>query len=300
MRQLAFLLALAAPACASAQGWFPLGASWTYFYADQIYTGYVSHVVTGDTVVDGQACRVIHRTRTYADNGNVYSMTLSPYCAYDTAGLVWIHLPSGGFDTLYHMDAVPGDRWMLSPLPEPCDSTSYLEVADTGHVVMDGVPLRWLAVQLHFPEMFGNTVFQDTIIERLGTLYSFLPPQNICLGGVDGSEGEALRCYQDSEIAYMATGIDVCEPTLGIAPSGTDALHALFPNPGTEQVTLCWPVAFQRFTAVFTDGSGRAVLRVPSVTGRIEVDTGHLAPGLYLVELRSVAGERLSTRWIKR
>jgi hypothetical protein len=101
----------------------------------------------------------------------VYTLHLDPYCVQESDGLSLIHVPGVGFDTLYNMNAGVGDRWNLSPLPEQCDSTSYLEVVDTGLAAIDGMQLRWMAVDIHFPEL--NWVFQDTIIERIGTMVSY-------------------------------------------------------------------------------------------------------------------------------
>lgn len=128
MRATLLCLALALSITARPQGWFPIGATWTYGYTDMFLgqTGYVKHTVTNDSLVEGRICRVLECTRTYEYNGNVLTTGFYPfhYCVYDSGGGVFINVPSQGFDTLYVMDAVPGDRWSLVPFPADCDSTA--------------------------------------------------------------------------------------------------------------------------------------------------------------------------------
>lgn len=281
---------------ASAQGWFPIGATWTYNYADQLFTGYVTHVVTGDSVIDGRTCQVLDVVRTYGNGPNVYTMQFDPYCVYDSAGLSFIHVPGVGFDTLYNMNAQIGDRWLLTASPEQCDNTSYLEVVDTGHVVMDGVSLRWLAVERHFPAL-SWPAFQDTIVERLGTM-SYLPPQNSCLAAVDGSLGGALRCYHDDEVNYMANWVDACEIPLSVADHlSTDNRLRLYPNPGSDMLQL---ESTGRSTAdvLVTDATGRTIARTAMQAGTIKLNTAQWSPGLYQVQVITEEGS-VVRKWMK-
>lgn len=281
----------------SAQGWFPIGATWTYNYADQLFTGYVTHVVTGDSVLDGQSCRVIDVTRTYGLGSNVYILHLDPYCVYESDGLAFIHVPGIGFDTLYNMNAAIGDRWNLASLPEQCDSTSYLEVVDDGVAAIDGVQMHWLAVDIHFPEL--NWVFQDTIIERIGTLVSYFPPQNFCLGAVDGSEGGSLRCYQDGEINFQATWAEECEISLGLNEQHkADVALEPYPNPGSGFLQLNWP-GNRTFDLIVQDAMGRTLYRNRVLEETGTVDLSPIPNGLYFLLVTAPDGTRASAKWIK-
>jgi len=293
---LTVLLATAWNGSVTAQGWFPIGATWTYNYADQLFTGYVTHVVTGDSVIDGHACRVIDVVRTYGYGQNVYTAQLAPFCVYDSAGLSFIHVPGAGFDTLYNMNAEIGDRWHLAPVPEQFDSTSYVEVMDTGSMVMDGVALRWLAVTMVSPML--SWVLQDTIVERLGSLVSYLPPQNSWLAALDGSEGGSLRCYQDADINFRASWADVCEIALGMAdhPLLGDQLR-LYPNPGSELLQL--EGLFHGVADVLvTDATSRTTARVFMQTGMSELNTATWVPGLYQVRIITDEWSR-TLKWMK-
>ena len=254
-------------------------------------------MVTGDSVIDGRTCRVLDVVRTYGSGQNVYTMQLDPYCVYDSAGLSFIHVPSVGFDTLYNMNAEIGDRWLLTASPEQCDSTSYLGVVDTGHVVMDGISLRWLAVDIYIPQMTVS-VNQDTIVERMGTLQSYLPPQNGCVAGLDGSLGGALRCYHDNEVNYMANWVDACEIPLSVADQASmDAKLRLYPNPGSNMLHL---ESMGRSTAdvLVTDATGRTITQTTMQAGTIGLNAAQWALGFYQVQVTTDDGSVIR-KWVK-
>lgn len=126
----AFLLA----PITQAQSWFPTGTTWTYDLASIYYLGYVEHEVTGDTVVDGLACRLIQVTEHYAwlwDGQDVFTVDRDPVVVHEADDLVLIRTEAG-FDTLFDLDATIGDRWMLAWASEPCDTTAWAEVMGAG------------------------------------------------------------------------------------------------------------------------------------------------------------------------
>lgn len=274
-----------------AQEWFPLGAQWTYGYSDYFLglSGYVTHVVTGDSVVDGRPCRVLQCTRTRFLNGNPFTEPLYPYryLVYDTAGTVFIHTPDAGFDTLYAMNAGPGDRWSLVPLQALCDTAAYMEVLDTGHVAVDDVPLRWLATELRFPNADVPWVLPDTIVERLGSRW-YLTPQAGCAGWDMIIAGSPLRCYGDQELAYMAPGLFVCEPTVGVEERGICDRIRTHWSGGTLTI-IASSGSLQG--GVLFDGSGRPVQRAVPEAGLINFDCSALAQGIYCYSVQLDHGQ---------
>ena len=300
MRTLAFLLCLLAPLAALPQDWFPTGATWHYGYnyGNGVFVGYVLHEVSGDTVLDGHACKVLQRTRETYNSGNYYTQTLWPLYVYDSVGVVWITSPySAGFDTLYNLNAVPGDRWSLTQLPSYCDSTSYAEVVDTGSVVIDGVSLKWLAVDQWYPSSTWSLPLHDTIIERIGTR-SYLLPQDPCLAAVDGSEGGGLRCYHDAEIDYSTGVATACDLILSLDEQVGAFSSRVFPNPGAEKVTIEWP-GQPRFSVMVLDAIGRVVIERVVASGSVTLDTSGLSPGCYAVFVTTTSGARSTKQWIK-
>lgn len=207
---------------AHTQSWFPDGAQWHHAYFNGGFIGYVRMEVNGDTLLAGQEARVLNRTVVAAgfDGGPISTWTKEPFAVRESAGLVSIWSPAQqAFDTLWNMNAVPGDRWQLAPVTEPnvCDATSYSEVIDTGHVSISGIHLRWLAVDLHYIwEGSEWDVRRDTIMARIGSSLLYFTPHDFCNGQLDGADGGALRCYTDADLSYSRIAPWSCETLLGV------------------------------------------------------------------------------------
>ncbi|MEO7080976.1 MAG: hypothetical protein ABIY71_05580, partial [Flavobacteriales bacterium] len=221
-----FLLAMMmAPVALNAQVWCPPGAVWHYAANPCMGAcpGFVKMVSAGDTVVDGQPCTRLERTGSYFNliyQIEVYD-TLPELYTYEDQGVVWMFDPqSNAFDTLYNFNALPGDQWQLLPMPGPptCSTSSYYTVLDTGTTVVSGFSLRWLSVDVTYVlEPDNDTmIFADTLVERIGSLQSYMLPYDACNGMLDWSEGGNLRCYSDNEINYVSDSAQDCEFTVGI------------------------------------------------------------------------------------
>ena len=104
-----------------AQSWFPDEALWHYSYSSGFgQQGYVRMAVSGDTVVLGQPARKVIRVREAFDFINSLNNTeqLSTIIVRESGGLVLAFIPElAAFDTLYDLNAVPGDAWQLAELP---------------------------------------------------------------------------------------------------------------------------------------------------------------------------------------
>lgn len=181
----------------------------------------------------------------------------------ESNGLVRIWVPhQQAYDTLYDMRALPGERWQLPPLPAPiiCDSTSYAQVVDTGHVSIDGVSLRWLAVEHHYLlDGAEYTVWADTIIERIGLNLSFFTPHGVCNAAVDAGGEGPLRCYSDGEISFNRFEPWSCEFVLGVADVADGRAAGLVPmGDGAYRVQLPATDGAVQFTLF--DAAGRHLL----------------------------------------
>ena len=159
MRRIAPLIALLCFCAATAQDWAPIGATWHYrwlLFEPPPQEGYHRFEATADTVINGQATRkVISPSYPY------------PIYTHDVNGLAMIFVPGLDlFDTLFNINALPGDRWGMVPLPEPmwCTTESWVEVVDTGTTLLNNVPLRWLAVDYHYLAEEVEYVEPDTIM----------------------------------------------------------------------------------------------------------------------------------------
>ena len=286
-------------AMAQAQNWFPTGATWHYGYMNGSFLGYVKVEVIGDTVIDGHACKTLDRRRETVEtfSGSYYTEALGTIHAFDSAGVVWLFVPTtASFDTLYDFNAAPGNTWQLAPMPEAFDAAAYAQVVDTGTVLIDGLSLRWMAVDIWCPGSWSFAV-HDTIIERIGT-HTYLLPQDPCLAAVDGSEGGGLRCYADAVVNYTTGLVPDCDFILEVGERSGPVLLVGFPNPGDDRLTVRLP-GTEVCRMDLLDATGRTVLSTPLATGSVQVDTGGLAPGVYTIRFDE-AGRALTMKWIKR
>ncbi|HRO99980.1 MAG TPA: hypothetical protein PLN54_11150 [Flavobacteriales bacterium] len=190
----------------------------------------------------------------------MYEVPYGTHVVNESDGLVRIWVPSEqAYDTLYDMRVVPGDRWQLAPLSAPivCDPSSYAQVLDTGHVTIDGVPLRWLTVDHHYL-LDGSeyTVWTDTIIERMGLNLSYFTPHELCNAAADGGEGGPLRCYSDAEISFNRFEPWSCEFVLTVSEATAEHRAGLVPlGDGAYRVQLPATEGVTQFTLF--DASGR-------------------------------------------
>jgi len=138
-----------------AQEWFNAGAVWQHEYFNGAFIGYVRMEVAGDTLVGGDQAKILARTRVTASFGGttIDTTPIEPWVVREADGVVDIWESwQVSYATLYDMNAAPGDQWTMARSIEwvICDPESFVEVVDTGSVLLNGVVLKWLAVDLHY------------------------------------------------------------------------------------------------------------------------------------------------------
>lgn len=241
-------------------------------------------------MIDNEPARRLIKTRVASYQfGEPTIQTLGNVFVREADGLVMIYDPSiPGFDTLYDMNASAGDQWQLVMLPEPaCDPESYMLVTDTGTILIDDVPLRWLAVEINY--YAGDTtpveIVSDTIVGRIGTLDTYLLPMDLCMGELDWNEGGPLRCYSDSEISYHIDEEIPCE----LITSVDDRLSS---SPSIRQTnrTIQFDLPNER-TAQYQlmDSQGR-LLSAGKITNGALIELSNLSSGIYLIRLTFMDG----------
>jgi hypothetical protein len=214
-----------------------------------------------------------------------------PFVVQESGGQVRIWEEwRNAFAVLYDMNALPGDQWMMPVLIEGnvCDTTSFVEVVDTGTMVVDDVLLRWSAVERHYI-MDGTewNVFADTVIERVGFTTGYFSPHDACNAALDFDEGSELRCYTDDEISYKRIQPWSCETLLAV-PAVTDAGTAaqLVPlGDGRHRVVLPAPHGAAQLTLF--DAAGRQLEHHTVRDGEV---LGGASQGFAVYQLRDAGG----------
>lgn len=266
---------------AAAQNWCPSGATWTHTYTDGwIFNGYARFDYAGDTLIDGESCQRIDQ---YSEVW--HSILDAPIASYETAALITkvdgdlvSILTETGFDTLYWFGANPGDHWYVA-MPYAMEPLMRFDITDTGTVVIDGLPLRYVAAG------------PDTMVERLGSLSNFMLPWNAAL--IDHGTGK-LRCYTDEAIDFHAPWWPLgCASWMGVNTTTGGPGMSLSPNPGRDQLVVQLPPGTQAIQV--RDALGRMVFLTEVTGSRIEVDTGTWPQGLYMVQVDGQPAQR----WVK-
>lgn len=272
-----------------AQNWCPPGATWVYSISDDApyaWQGYAVLTYSRDTLVGGQPGQVISSHSVMAlDLGGMQVSDVDVAIITRHDGSV-IHLNAGN-DTLYAFDVAPGDQWYGSTYAQlTCPGDPFV-VLDTGHVVVDGLPLKYVRIE-------NGVNGQNTIIERIGYAL-FMVPQLNCQ---PPSAQSILRCYHDNEIDYVAPGWSgPCEGLVGIEEQRSGTSFIPYPNPGTSHFSLRLPSGLH--TVEVFDAAGRVVLSLLAGDTNVQVATEALPAGLYQVRLTNRQAEVTRSRWIK-
>jgi len=282
---------------AFAQAWCVEGAQWHHEYAYTAWgdVGYVETQYEGDFPFADSLCqRFVRMEHIYSYQTNTVHET-GPFTWYTHTGpdgLVYAW-EGASFDTLFHFNAVPGDRWHFPNMGWA--GAPLITVTDTGHLAIDGLPLRFLAVNATLDDIIQ---VQDTIIERIGPMNLFLDVAISYQFMIDGGLGE-LRCYTDPVLAL--THVEgSCTIALGTAPTLETTAIRPYPNPSTGALRLSlsdlgWTTA--RIT--IRDMQGRLMAEAVLHKDTPELDLRELPAGCYVVQASDAQGERLTANWMK-
>ncbi|MBS1582374.1 MAG: T9SS type A sorting domain-containing protein [Bacteroidetes bacterium] len=276
------------PSCV-AQFWGLSEASWSYeWFSTLDPSGYVTVDRTGDTVITGLPAQMFEATTHLYDvgSGEVQEAQLGRYFTTINDDLVSIW-NGETFDTLYWYGAVPGDHWRV---PLTMQSPVEITVTDTGTAVMQGVALRYLTVA--YEPSFG--VSGDTLFERIGSRRVFVE------GGLSlGMDAPiiGLRCYSDVEITYDTGLAASCFAMVGQREFQGVAVPALYPNPGSDHVTIVPGYGIAR--VVVYDVAGRTCLQQDLPNAPVILNTSGLPSGCYSISIITGQKEGSSARWVK-
>lgn len=278
-----------------AQTWCAPGAKWTYSYANNGENGYVELNFTQDTLINSINCKRLFITK-YVKYYNLPDTVIyyGSEITYEQNGVVYIRTGTN-YDTLYNFNALIGDHWDMVRFN---DSTSKITVLDTGTIVINSIPLKFLAVNLHYG---GNFPFdyQDTIIERIGFKASYYIASDRYYAGLDGNVGGGLRCYSDDNFnTYKPFYTHACDYIyVGINEIEKESSITIYPNPTSNSITINTDNIFGKITSIeFYNSFGQPIL-VPRQTNTIDIT--ELPIGLYFIKVTNSQGLALISKFLK-
>lgn len=275
----------------NAQYWAKDSSKWYIGIVESFFSaaqGYTKAEVTGDTLLQGHSCKVIHKTRYYS-NGLVNNAA-DDYM-YGDNGKVY-HYMNNTFYTLYNFNAMPGDTWTVAvPFASPfcmsslnlCDSLVRIIVDSVSTITIQSQMLKTLYVHSDSNDWY----FLNPIIENIGSVGGFFP----YIYNWFDFDIPYLRCYQDTLISYQ-TNFSVtapCDSLISSIENITDANYVnVFPNPVTGKFNIKVESS-QPSEIIIYDMASRKILQ-QNFINTVSLNTEQLAKGLYLYEVRDKNG----------
>ena len=291
MRTLFILILL--PIKLFAQNWAPTGAQWHYSYYG-FFPGYVDIAYTGDTLIEGQASKIL--TKTYHGlgwNQSITSETFGYEYTYEESGVVYLRYQNQ-WDTLYNFNAQVGDSWRMAkqPITNVVAQNSRIKVLATGNLNINNETRKYLVVDKCDSNNISLGWFNDTIIENIGFLHDYLLPYDQFDGAVDGNEGGPFRCYTDNNfVTYKPSYTEVCDYIMGTPEITANAWFQIYPNPVSDWIQISLNVVNEYLKYSIYSSEGKKVQ-----TGQMseQIDVSNLPSGIYTLLIENQTQNRFA------
>jgi Secretion system C-terminal sorting domain len=274
-----FLLLLFFTIHLSAQGFGPLGTTWTYTeYKNTVYPyRYAPFYLHAEEEVmySGLLCRKI----TASGQCNLPE----PCYIYDQNDTVYFYSHiTQQFEFLYDFKAEAGDIWQIKGLPGSVNNgviyNCNVLIDSVSTRMINGTPLKvW-----HFTIDPGLYDWGNEIIEGFGSTCFLMPSfwyyeQQICGG----------RCIESPGIFHQLVDYD-CDEIVIISDTneadGTDGPPEIYPVPATSRLTISWKTMAEERQCDIYDMTGRLMEhRELHGVSACEVDISRYLPGVYTV-----------------
>ncbi len=254
----------------------PLGATW-YYKIENIFTGtggYAKLTVTKDTVINGRQCAIITGKQFYSNAPNK-AIDIDSSLILTQDSLKVLYYTNGKFTTLYDFGAKTGDTWIT----EESSETNTTTVLTVDSVSISGKKQKRLIVK------YSNSPKQDTIIEKVGALYNFIPIERT---KQIRFSFEGLNCYSDSSLSFKNISSS-CETVLKVGINENKKINNLitvFPNPFSSVISLKYQAEgiSSNLKITITDLTGK-IIHLQQTGLSNEINLEHLKQGTYLLRL---------------
>jgi hypothetical protein len=275
-----------------AQNWAPTGAQWHYSCYGDLQGGYVDIVYAGDTVIDSQVTKKLVKTRhNYGLGSVVNSYDIGREYTYEDNGVVYLRYQNH-WDTLYNINAQIGDSWRMVKQPLFVNlpaQNSRLKVLATGTKVINNETLKYVKVEFVDPQL-NPLGFEDTIVENIGFIGSYLLPYDMFDGAFGLPEGGPFRCYTAPNFAtYKPNYWDPCDFIVGIEELSRNFTFQVFPNPVSDQINIpaAYTTEFTAYSIYSTEGK-----LVQSGQTSAQINVANLPIGNYTLVIQNKTQNR--------
>ncbi len=254
-----------------------------------------------DTLIAGNNCNKIYFDDVVCSIGWAAESTGRLY-TYTQNGVTYIKRFSGNqFDTLFCFNAPIGTKWRRSPTVSTDCSLSYMEVTDSGHVVLQGKNIKWQQVyyETHYPIFPTGSAIDsgsDTLFERIGSKTNC----SLIMGTHCTSDPSPakLRCFSDAQLnlTFSAETCNYCGTSVGLREQEGKERLKIYPNPASSIINVLGEQSDPENSFVSISNTiGQTVM---NLLYHKTIDISSLAPGYYILTIHK-DGEMLHAKFLK-
>lgn len=277
-----------------AQNWSPTGANWKYSYYG-FFPGYVDVLYSGDTVIEGQSAKILSKNFAGLDwSMTVVTNFIGNEYTYENNGVIFLRYQNQ-WDTLYHFNALVGEHWRMAkqPITSVCPENSRLKVLATGNKTINNETRKYVVVDFCSPDLSSLGWGQDTIVENIGFIGSYLLPYDQFDGAVDGNEGGPFRCYSHDNFATYAPHFSgACDYIVGVeeVPFAKTTI-TIYPNPVENEIYFSneYTDAFTTYKIFSLDGKTQQAGPLSET-----IALGCLRNGNYILEISNATQKQFA------
>jgi hypothetical protein len=276
------------------QNWAPTGAQWHYSCYGFLQGGYVDIVYAGDTIIDGQVTKKLVKTRhIYGSAMTINSYEIGREYTYEENGVVYLRYQNH-WDTLYNINAQIGDSWRMVKQPLFVNlpaQNSRLKVLATGTKVINNEALKYVKVEFVDPQL-NSLGFEDTIVENIGFIGSYLLPYDMFDGSTGLPEGGPFRCYTAPNFAtYKPNYWDSCDFIVEIEELSQNFTFQVYPNPVSDQINIPETLIQQYNHYRILSNDGKVIQEGQTTT---TLDVVNLPAGNYTLHIENPTQKRFA------
>jgi len=286
-RIIVFLISISFSALCSAQEFGGPDSKWVF----NITGRYGPNIIEfdKDTLLDSVPYnKFIMTTQSFPDQG----IGMRPLYLRNHQGLVTWSSEGVNSDTLFNLNAAPGDSWTTPHFRSFVDKNFVFNVVDTFTTTFTGKELKGLSYTV-VPEGNFTPNFVDTIIEHIGFRHSFILPFDGFDSGGGWNIAGSLMCFQNDALGTIELDSpfffgDLFPYDCGQLTSTEDDISldfdiVLYPNPTKGRLDISGLDKGHQSYAIY-DYSGRR-MQVGELLGDTGLDVSALGSGVYFLRV---------------
>jgi len=258
-----------------------VGAEWYYEILNDDGSITYQHLqCTGDTTINGKRPKIIVRSNTHYDRGEITEVT-HEYVYEENGEVYWWNKELQDFTLLYDFSAEVGDEWEIK-----VGSESFVtRVYEMETYMIDGIPYKKMTIG------DADNIFSGTLVSTIGHLTSFFP-ENLMIRN-KGYHIEGLRCYWLDSHLLLKIGDRDCDEVYQQLHNGVDETEKngfeVYPNPANNilfvRLPQCDSPTMDKNKYLITNLMGQTILQGSINAENQQIDITDLPTGMYFINI---------------